>query len=443
MEWLKKHYLEKPDAKFINQLTFREVYEQVAVLAKKLYPYVKNERRVALWASNSVDTALFFFALQVLRTEVLLLNTRLTEGEITKQLQMLDIQTVFSDDDTYIPFHEVYTGKPENLKLEYEFAGEQIAVIMNTSATTGEFKAVPLRWQQFQAHARASQISLGVTAADNWLLVLPLYHISGLMILLRSLYNGTQATILAGFAEDRVLNLIAGKSINMLSVVPTMLKRILPRIEQHNLRVVLVGGEFIPRALVEQSLEKNIPLYKTFGMTETTSQAATFSALAQPGKIDAVGLPLAGLEIDIRNPDENGIGEVLIKGPMVMNGYIGREKISGYFNTEDVGYRDEDGFLYIVDRRQNIIISGGENIYPQEIENLLYKLSAIRECAVVGKADEQWGQVPVLYVVSSLDEAAIRSYLARQLAKYKLPKKIIHMAELPKNTAGKIVKRAL
>ncbi len=443
MEWLKKHYLEKPAAKFINQLTFRDVYEQVGVLAKKLNPYVQDERRVALWANNSVDMALFFFALQVLRKEVLLLNTRLTADEITKQLQALHIQTVFSEDDRFIPFYKVCQGQADNLELKYEFDAEQIAVIMNTSATTGAFKSVPLRWKQFHAHVQASQTSLGITAADNWLIVLPMYHIGGLTILLRSLYNGTQATILPGFTEAQVISLLAGGSINMVSVVPTLLKRIVHRIEKHNLRVVLLGGEFVPASLVESCIKKNIPVYKTFGMTETTSQSATFSVLAHRDKLNAVGLPLAGVQFSIQKPDETGCGEILIKSPMLMDGYIGQENISGYFNTEDVGYIDEDGFLYILDRRQNIIISGGENIYPQEIENVLYELPGIVECAVVAHQDEKWGQVPALYVVSALPAAAIFSHLSRKLAKYKLPKKIIQLAELPKNAVGKIAKRDL
>lgn len=443
MEWLKKHYDERPEQRFINQLTFREVYERVADLARQLYFYVKDEQRVALYSPNSADMALFFLALQVLAKEVLMLNTRLTAAELDKQLKALNIRVVFSHNDRFIAFHEVYQSKKTAVSLVTAWNKDQIAVIMNTSATTGEYKAVPLRWKQFYAHVQASQQRLGVTAADNWLMVLPMYHISGLTILMRSLYNGTQTTIVERFDEEQVINLIENGGINMLSIVPTMLNRVIHRIRHHNLRVVLAGGEFIPNALVETSIRKNIPLYKTFGMTETTSQVATFSVLEHLGKKASVGLPLAGTAIRILNPDEQGIGEIVIHSPMLMDGYLGTEGHSGYFNTEDVGYIDEDGFIYIVDRRRNIIISGGENIYPREIENILYQLPAITECAVVGRPDKKWGQIPVLYVVSSLDETAIYSYLAKHLASYKLPQEIIPLAELPKNAAGKIVKREL
>lgn len=439
MNWLKKLNFEKPNRKFINHLTFGEVYAKVEDLAGKLSSYVKNEKRVAICSGNSVDTSLFFLALVYLGKEVLMLNIHLTAEEVKKQLKTLDIHVVFSSDEKFISFDEVFQNQKESIKLIEEFDEEKIAVIMNTSATTGEFKSVPIRWRQFIAHAKASQKSLGVADEDNWLVVLPMYHISGLVILIRSLYNGTQITILEKFDEDKVIKLIEGNTINMISIVPTMLNRIIDRIGKHNLRVVLTGGEFIPRALVEKSILKNIPIYKTYGMTETTSQCSTFPVLEYPDKLDSVGLLFEGVEIRIQNPDEKGIGEVLVKSPMLMDGYIGKERINGYFNTEDLGFIDETGFLYILDRRQNLIISGGENIYPKEIENVLYSHPKIIECAVVGRKDRIWGQVPVLYVVSSLNEEAISGYLSERLAKYKLPKKIIYLDELPKNSSGKVL----
>jgi len=443
MNWLKKHKSESPNKKFINDLTFCEVYERVTELAGKLSSYVRTERRVAIYSNNSVDMALFFLALQFLGKEVLMLNTHLAEEEIRSQLNLIKIRVVFSYDNKFTCFNEVYKSEKEDIKLIEEFDAESIAVIMNTSATTGKFKSVPLRWKQFSAHVKASQKSIGVTLTDNWLLVLPMYHISGLTILLRSLYNGTQVTILEKFDEEQILSLIERGIVNIISIVPTMLNRIVERIDKHKLRVVLVGGEFIPKALVEKSIMRNIPLYKTYGMTETTSQSTTFSVLEYPEKIDSVGIPLENVDIRIENSDEKGIGEILIKSPMLMDGYLGKEKIDGYFNTEDVGYLDEEGFLNIIARRKNIIISGGENIYPKEIENILYAHPKINECAVVGHKDEKWGQVPVLYVVSTLNEYEIFEYLSNKLAKYKIPKKVIHLEELPKNSVGKILKRDL
>lgn len=443
MNWLKKHSNEIPDKKFINDLTFSEVYDKVSELAKKLYNYVKTEDRVAILSNNSVHMALFFLAFQYLNKEVLMLNARLTDEEIKEQLSTLNAKLVFSDNERFISFDTVYKSKSVDIELLKEFNENSISIIMNTSATTGKFKSVPIRWRQIFAHVKASQSALGITNNDNWLCVLPMYHIGGLAILIRSLYNGTRITILDKFDEDEVIKLIKNKEINMMSVVPTMLNRIVDNIEDHDLRVVLVGGEFIPKPLVEKSVMKNIPIYKTYGMTETCSQSVTFSVLDYPEKKESVGLPLQDVSIHIKNPNEEGIGEIYIKSPMLMDGYIGKEEISDFFDTEDIGFLDKDGFLYILDRRKNLIISGGENIYPKEIENLLYKLQQIKECAVVGKKDNMWGQVPVLYVVSNLDEKTIFNYLNEKLAKYKVPKEIKYLDELPKNSIGKILKKDL
>jgi len=444
MNWLQTHARHKPNKKFINDLTFKEVDARVTDLSQRLYPFVQEQRRVALLAHNSEETVLFFLALQVLQKEVVMLNDRLTPEEIGKKLEALHIQVVFSQDDTFISFNQVLQSTSRaSVQLAEAFNSEQIAVIMDTSATSGEFKSVPLRWKQFYAHVQASQQILGVTEEDNWLLVLPMYHIGGLAILLRSLYNGTSVTLMEKFDEEQTLQLIADGSINMLSMVPTMLNRIVDRIDRHQLRVVLLSGEFIPQPLVETCLAKKIPIYKSYGMTETTSQTTTFSVLAAPQKLDSVGLPLPGVTVCINNPDAAGIGEVCMQSPMLMDGYLGQAPVTGFFNSQDIGYLDDDGYLYILDRRENIIISGGENIYPQEIENVLYAHPAITECAVVGRMDDQWGQVPVLFVVTTMDDDSIISYLAEKIAKYKLPKQIMHLAELPKNATGKILKENL
>ncbi|RJE46970.1 O-succinylbenzoate-CoA ligase [Dehalobacter sp. MCB1] len=472
MNWLRKQALEKPDKKFINDLTFRDVSERVSLLSVRLLPHVKKQKRVALLSNNSEQMVLFFLALQLLQKEVLMLNTRLTAEEIGIQVKTLDIQLVLSQDGlATVNFSQSFPAEvktfsdvvgddvTDDVKADAaeqddseacsefdpaaDYNPEQIAVIMNTSATTGEFKSVPLRWKQFAAHVKASQKSLGVTEEDNWLMILPLYHISALTILLRSLYNGTAVTLLESFREEETLNLVQEGQVNMLSVVPTMLNRIIDRIDRHCLRVVLIGGEFIPRPLVEKCMVRQIPIYKTYGMTETTSQSATFSVLQYPDKLDSVGFPLDSVEILIKNPGPDGSGEVLIQSPMVMDGYLGRETISGFFPTEDIGYLDPDGFLYILDRRKNMIISGGENIYPREIENILYAHPGIKECAVIGRKDPKWGQVPVLFAVSLLNEEEIRDYLSPRLARYKLPSEIIFLAELPRNATGKVRHKAL
>ncbi len=443
MKWLKDHAERNPDRQCINEWTYREVCKKVTGLAGKLDQIVKEEKRVALLSENSPEMAVFLYALLLLKKEVFLLNKRLTAQEIRRQTKNLGIRQIFSSGKEYCSFEEVQQVSGKQAAYDWEICGEQIAVILNTSATTGHCKSVPIRWKQLQAHVRASAEVLGVREEDNWLAVLPLFHISGLSVLFRSLFNGTGVTILEKYEKETVCDLISTGSINMISLVPTVLTELVLDMPKHHLRVILLGGDFIPGKLVEQCREKKLPLYKTYGMTETTSQSTTFSVLEYPQKKDSVGRPLPGVKIEIRNPGRDGIGEIWIKSPMLMDGYLTMEPVTGFFHTGDIGYLDAEGFLYVLNRREDLIISGGENIYPKEIEDLLYQLPGVTECAVTAIEDSKWGQVPVLYVVSELREEALKTYMEKRLAKYKIPKQIFFREGLPKNASGKIVRNLL
>ena len=229
----------------------------------------------------------------------------------------------------------------------------------------------------------------------------------------------------------------------MISLVPTMLKRVYKKIGCTSMRVILIGGEYIPDTLMAECLNRKLPIYKTYGMTETTSQCTTVNILEYPLKYKSVGRAVPGIEVNIIEPDDDGIGEIGVYGPQIMTGYIAQPPIGRSFNTGDLGYLDTDGFLYVLNRRKDIIISGGENIYPREIEDTLYQLPDVSECVVVGREDCIWGQVPVLYVVSKLSKKEITDYLNMRIAKYKVPKEIFFVTRLPRNAMGKIQKNLL
>lgn len=327
--------------------------------------------------------------------------------------------------------------------LNWNPSDEKVFCIINTSATTGKFKSVPVRWSQIETHVKASANVLGVEEDDNWLVVLPMFHVSGLSIILRTLYNGTRATIREKFSEQVVLEALETDEVTMVSLVPTVLQRIVERIQAPTLRAILLGGEFIPMPLLQECVQRNLPVYKTYGMSETFAQSTTFSIQEYPNKLASVGYPLQGVTIEIRNPDEEGVGEVWLSSPMLMKGYLNKEPIKGAFNTDDIGYVDKDGFLFLLNRRKDIIISGGENIYPKEIEDVLYGMDGILECAVIPVSDPKWGQVPVLCVVTNRSEEDISQYLLSRLAKYKVPKRMIYFDALPKNSMGKILRQDL
>ena len=457
MDWLRygaEHY---PNRICINEYTYNDIYRGVVHVARKLEPLQAS--RIAILSDNSVTMAIYVLATMVVHKELLLLNVHLKPKEIKKQLAQLDVTTVLHSVErreqlpnsistiVFESLERILSDEEADDTFDWTFEDRDIAVIMNTSATTGQFKSVPLRWGQIRAHVQASKEVLGKTEQDNWLMVLPLFHVSGLSILLRSLYNGTAVTILPKYDKAQVLKLIESENINMMSLVPTILTQLEPSIIHHNLRVILLGGEFIPMALIDACEKKSLPIYKTYGMTETFSQSVTFSVLDYPHKRDSVGKPLPGMQVRIDKPDADGVGEIHLTGPMVMTGYIDKEPIDGDLNTDDIGYVDEDGFVYILNRRKDLIISGGENIYPKELEDLVYTLPSVKECAVVPVPDPKWGQVPALFVAfhdgESMTADEIVSFMTKSLAKYKVPKYVKILPALPRNGTGKIVRNEL
>lgn len=459
MEWLRYGKQYYPNRICMNNYTYQDIYSAVVNVATRLQTLA--DTRIAIVSDNSVTMAVYLLAAMLVRKEVLLLNVHLTAGEIENQLCQLHITTVLHSAKrcgqvpksvTSMEFESMESMLHNGEKDIFDWIvnDNDIAAIMNTSATTGQYKSVPLRWGQIKAHVQASQEVLGRSEQDNWLMVLPLFHVSGLSILMRSLYNGTAMTIMESYDEEQVLQYIHDGHINMMSLVPTILKKLEPRITHHQLRVILLGGEFIPRPLVDACVEKQLPIYKTYGMTETFSQSVTMPVLLNLNKLDSVGKPLSGMTVHIVNPDVDGVGEIHLNGPMVMRGYINREPIHGDFNTDDMGYVDEDGFLYILNRRTDLIISGGENIYPKEIEDTVYAMQGVKECAVIPVADTKWGQVPALFVAFDDIDALgtdlkmiVRDYISSKLAKYKVPKYITIMDALPRNGTGKIMRKSL
>lgn len=481
MKWLYERAHTHRDRLFLNEYSYGDVFTLTIAAAKRLAPHLRGESRIALWAENSVSMAIHLFALSALGIETVLLNTNLTNREITEQMESTGVRTLLmsekmthiwraqkiaddieiTDVSTYEYSHnqvdrqylcfstcidtdfKAISPMHNDENLDWNPSDEKVFCIINTSATTGKFKSVPVRWLQIEAHVKASANVLGVGEHDNWLVVLPMFHVSGLSIILRTLYNGTRAIIHEKFSEQVVLEALETEDVTMVSLVPTVLQRIVERIQAPTLRAILLGGEFIPMPLLQECVQRNLPVYKTYGMSETFAQSTTFSIQEHPNKLASVGYPLQGVTIEIRNPDEEGVGEVWLLSPMLMKGYLNKEPIKGAFNTDDIGYVDEDGFLYLLNRRKDIIISGGENIYPKEIEDVLYGMKGILECAVIPVSDPKWGQVPVLCVVTNCSEEDILEYLLSRLAKYKVPKRMIYFDALPKNSMGKILRQDL
>jgi O-succinylbenzoic acid--CoA ligase len=246
--------------------------------------------------------------------------------------------------------------------------------------------------------------------------------------------------------------------VTIMSVVSTTLTRILQELETdglpHYFRCMLLGGGPASLALLENCVKKGIPVFQTYGMTETSSQIVTLAPEDSIRKLGSAGKSLFPSQIRIisESGEEAAVGEageIIVKGPNVTSGYLNREKSKDFHDdwlyTGDLGYLDEEGFLFVLDRRTDLIISGGENIYPAEIEGVLTSHPAIADAGVIGKKDDQWGEVPIAFVVtqSPIPKSEILTFCLEKLAKYKIPHDFYFIDEVPRNASKKILRREL
>jgi O-succinylbenzoic acid--CoA ligase len=289
--------------------------------------------------------------------------------------------------------------------------------------------------------------------------VLPLFHVGGLAILLRSAIYGTAALVHDSFDPKSVNRSIDEDGVTIISMVASMLERVLADRGQRpfpaSLRCVLLGGGPASRPLLEVCERRGVPVAQTYGLTEAASQVATLppeDALRKPG---SAGRPLTATEVRIERSGAQApageAGEIVVRGPTVTPGYVDRPEDNarafqdGWFHTGDLGYFDSDGYLFVLDRRDDLIISGGENIYPAEVEAVLASHPAVAEAGVVGVPDSRWGQAPAAFVVkrAAVAEDELRTFCGQRLARYKIPAYFRFVESLPRNAGGKLVRRVL
>jgi O-succinylbenzoic acid--CoA ligase len=307
-----------------------------------------------------------------------------------------------------------------------------VATVMHTSGTTSAAKPVELTYGNWQASALASAVALGLDPAERWLCPMPLTHVGGLSILIRSAIYATTAVLHERFDSEAVVNdlMDPGRRITMISLVPTMLARLLDGglARPPTLRWALLGGAPIPPKLLERAQAAGVPLAPTYGMTEACSQIATF------------GHPLPGVDVALDGQDR----EVVVRGPMVAPGALDE---AGWLRTGDLGRFDERGRLEIIGRRSNTIISGGENVAPEEVEAVLEAHPGVAEAAVIGRTDPEWGEALVARVVPAngggLDLEELQAHCRARLAAFKIPKSFEFADRLPRTPSGKLLRREL
>ncbi|MCO4456276.1 2-succinylbenzoate-CoA ligase [Staphylococcus aureus] len=464
--------------------TYQNLYCEASLLAKRLKAY--QQSRVGLYIDNSIQSIILIHACWLANIEIAMINTRLTPNEMTNQMRSIDVQLIFCtlplelrgfqivslDDIEFAGRDITMNGLLDNtMDIQYDTSNEtvvpkespsnilntsfnldDIASIMFTSGTTGPQKAVPQTFCNHYASAIGCKDSLGFDHDTIWLSVLPIYHISGLSVLIRAVIEGFTVRIVNKFNAEQILNMIKNERITHISLVPQTLNWLIQQglHEPFNLQKILLGGAKLSATMIDTSLRYNLPIYNSFGMTETCSQFLTATPQMLHERPDTVGMPSANVDVKIKNPNKEGHGELMIKGANVMNGYLYPTDLTdtfenGYFNTGDIAEIDHAGYVMIYDRRKDLIISGGENIYPYQIETVAKQFPGISDAVCVGHPDDTWGQVPKLYFVSESDisEVQLIAYLSQHLAKYKVPKYFEKVDTLPYTSTGKLQRNKL
>jgi acyl-CoA synthetase (AMP-forming)/AMP-acid ligase II len=424
---------------------------------------------VAVMLPNRVELVVTLFAAWRLGAAVTPINPALTAGEVAHQLTDSGATVLVTVDGAPVDDRVRSLGLADLAGGEADSEEPHVdpsalALLIYTSGTTGKPKGVMLDHANLDAMCRMSVDALGVGEPDHCLLVLPLFHVNGIVVsVLTPLLAGGRTTIAGRFAPEDFLAAVERVRPTYFSAVPTIyaLLTALPddvRPDTSSVRVAICGAAPMPAELIGRFEDRfGIPLVEGYGLSEGTC-ASTVNPVDGVRKPGTVGLPFPGQQLAILGPDgervtDGSAGEVLIHGPNVMRGYLGRPEetartvVDGWLHTGDIGRLDDDGYLVLVDRVKDMIIRGGENIYPKEIENALYAHADVLEAAVVGEAHPTLGEVPVAYVALRPGAGATADDLLEHcralLSRYKWPTRLTLLDSLPKNPVGKIDKPTL
>ncbi|GHE93627.1 long-chain-fatty-acid--CoA ligase [Amycolatopsis deserti] len=453
-----------------TELTYGQVNLRVEAITEQLAERgIGNGDVVAIMLPNRVELLLVILAAWKIGAVATPLNPAFTVTEARYQLDDSRAALLVTDRDPagyHVPVLDVrdLATLPAGTGSPARSDPADIALLIYTSGSTGRPKGVMLDHANLRAMTSMLAGHLHLGADDHCLLVLPLFHVNSLCVsFLAPMLVGAQITILPRFAPDTFLAAVREHRPTYFSAVPTIYARLaeLPdhvRADLTSVRFAVCGAAPMPRELLERCADRfGIVIVEGYGLTEGTC-ASTCNPLDGPRKLGTVGPPLPGQQVKI--VDEAGrecatgqAGEVVIAGPNVMRGYLNRPEATaetvrgGLLHTGDVGYLDEDGYLVLVDRIKDMIIRGGENIYPKEIEAALCRHDAVLEAAVIGEPHPVYGEVPVAFVVrypgATATAEELLEHCRRDLTKVKLPARISIVDALPRNPVGKIDKPAL
>jgi fatty-acyl-CoA synthase len=476
---------DKPAIRFPGRtLSFAALTERIAGTARALKSRfgVGRGDRVAILSANHPDYLVLLYACARLGALLVPLNWRLAVPEQVfilsdAAVKVLVVEQGFAD---VIP--PLRQALPDVHVIGLDFAEGGVSfddhlaaatgdgrnphidlscplLVVYTSGTTGRPKGAVLRQEALVWNAAMSVHLHGLTAEDHVLTVLPLFHVGGLNIQTTpALQAGATVTLHPRFAPDQTLAALAEDRPSLVVLVPATIQALVEHpgwrdTDVSGLRAVTTGSTTVPQPLIDAIESRGVPVLQVYGSTETCPIAVYTRLGATHGRSNAAGLP--GLYCEARVVDHDGhevphgtAGEVAVRGPNVFFEYWGNEAATrdalreGWYHTGDIAVRDPDGTFHIRDRKKNMIISGGENIYPAEVERVLNAHPAVMEAAVIGRPDPRWQEVPVAYVVlrqgAAADATALHDHCAAELARFKVPREIVFVPDLPRNALGKV-----
>lgn len=484
-------YDERRNARY----TYQEWNERVKSLANALLAEgVKKGDRVSTYLYNNEELATAFFACAKIGAVFNPINFRLMAEELAYILSdakpkvvlfeealkstIADIESRFPEiafwfiDENVPSFAASYYGKTaaaQQQEIKNDIQETDLYAIMYTSGTTGRPKGVLHKHRDMIEQSMLLINGCKFSSNDVGLITAPMFHCAELhCTFLPRVHVGAKNVILHQFNPKRVLQLIEEEGITKFFAAPTMWNMLLQEnLDEYNiksLKMGLYGAAPMAPALVKACQEKlGISLVQAYGMTEMGPAITLLSEEDQIRKAGSAGQACLNHEIIIARPNEYGPsdpedvmppgenGEILVKGPCMMSGYFGREEANekalfkGWYHSGDIGYLDEEGYLWVKDRVDDMIISGGENVYPREVEDTLYEHGGVLDCAVLGQPDDHWGETVTAFIVAkdpSLTESELEEWCknSKTLANYKRPRKYIFCNELPRNASGKIQK---
>jgi len=434
-DWLSLRAVTHPQGTAVvgagEALTYAALAARAAASARRLAALgIGPGDRVATTLPSGSDFASLIHAMPLLGAVLVPLNVRLPLPEQRRMAAEAGVRLTIS---------EPLVGAEADVPLRATVDADRPWTLLHTSGTGGRPKPVLLTYRNHTASAIASAWNLGVDPADRWLSVLPLFHVGGLAILIRSAVYGTTAVLEEGFEPAAVARWIADDRITLLSLVPTMLRRLLDHgvVSESSLRAVLIGGGPVPSELLARATAAGLPVIQTYGMTETASQIATLSAADALAGREGAGRALPGVELRIGEQSR-----IEVRGPMVARAEAGGD---GWLHTSDRGRLDAEGFLHVDGRLDAVIVTGGENVAAEEVEEALLAHPAVSDAAVVGMPDPEWGRAVTAFVVLSeqVSDADLLAHARTRLAPFKLPKAVHRRESLPRNAAGKLIRRGL